>query len=121
MLRVPRRRHERNDWEERAFCKAYEEATEHKTPWSGHGRHTNGDSGPGQHSKWEEKARLVLCHDDVGWHLRDDVADVKEGDARRPLDVGHVEVLLHTCQASIGDVYAIKIAASSLAPLLLTM
>ena len=50
---------------------------------------------------WVETRRLDLkLTRNLGYH----VADIEERDTRRPVDVGHVHVFLHSGDTSVGDI-----------------
>jgi hypothetical protein len=46
----------------------------------------------------------------ISSNLRDDVSDIEQRDARRPFDIGHSTILLHTGEAGVGDIDAIQVA-----------
>jgi hypothetical protein len=109
---IPTRCHERDDGKERAFCEANEESTEHEVPWLCGGGHTNGNGGPGEHNARHPYSWLLLGHDNVCRNLRDNIAYVEQRYSCRPLNVGHMEIFLHACEARVRNIDSVQVTTA---------
>lgn len=90
VLCVPGTGHQRDSRDKGSFDETNEETAEAESPAGGHGRHADGNAGPGHHASGKEDARASFGDDDIGGDLRNDVSDVEQRDTERPGDVRHV-------------------------------
>ena len=81
VLCVPGAGHQRDSRDKGSFDETNEETAKAESPTCAHGRHADGNAGPGHHASGKKDSGASFGDDDVGGNLRNDVSDVEQGDA----------------------------------------
>ncbi|KAI6766805.1 hypothetical protein HG531_011165 [Fusarium graminearum] len=110
LLGVPRGSHQTDHRKKRTLSHSYHEATYQEGPSTSHRSHTGRYDRPCHDISWHLPSRQAFGEVHSGRKLGDDIANVEKRDSSRPHGVRHVQVVLHTCQPSIGHIDAIKVA-----------
>src|SRR5262245_22659308 len=91
----PIREVEEHAGEETRLGHTQQEPDDRKARRIGDERHGAGEDAPRDHDARNPKPRAYLFHNDVAWHLKDEVAEKKGSERKSEIGSGQFEIAAH--------------------------